>query len=303
MRNKILHTNSLQLKPLIFPLIFAVMGTIIIIRSFAAPSPNAKVSEAESYTTTQNVSIVADASASGLSYVQFDAENTGGAVQKNCAAVPSQCGYPDSMNTGPAPSTVYKRVPQDITSGTGWEWEANFGRLRVAGNGAVLNGLQVDGPVVIDAPNVTISNNVIKYCNTEGDIIALRAGNIANGYNGNFATIRNNKLYCDQPTTNRSRSGVRDVYGAAQGAQIIANDISGTGNGITLDLMEWLAIIGSMILATWLRTIILVSARMVVHNLSYTSITRFCWPILLRLEAVGCRGQLPRMVILHTPRM
>lgn len=236
MRMQFRNAKTLKRRSLVvFAAFFAVAGAISLVRSFAAISPNAKVAEAESYASAQNATTVADSSASGSSYMQFDTVPTGGGTLKNCAAVPSQCGYPDGTNTGPAPGTTFTRVPQDITSGTGWAWESNFGRLRVTGNGAVLNGLNISGPVVIDAANVTLSNSIVTYCNTEGDIIALRAGNTANGYNGNFATIRNNRLTCDQPFTNRARSGVRDIYGAAQGAQIIANDISGAGNGITLE--------------------------------------------------------------------
>ncbi len=213
---------------------FACVGMALLVRSFAAIKPTAKAQEAETFSSSTGTTATADAGASAGAYLLFDAEATS-ASQTNCAPLPSRCGYPDSTNTGPAAGTTFTRVPQDITSGTGWAWESNFARLRVTGNGAQLNGLNISGPVVIDAPNVTIANSIITNCDTEGDIVAIRAGNPGNGYNGDFAIIRNNRLTCNQPTTNRSRSGVRDVYGAAEGVQVIANDISGTGNGITLE--------------------------------------------------------------------
>ena len=159
----------------------------------------------------------------------------GNSTDTNCAAVPSRCGYPDATNTGPAPGTVLKRVPQDLKSGPGWAWESDFQRLRVTGSGAVLNGLNVSGPVVIDAPNVTLSNSIVNYCDVDGDIVAIRAGSPTDGYIGDNATINHNRLFCDQPTTNRSRSGVRDVYGEAKGVRVTGNEITGTGNGITLE--------------------------------------------------------------------
>lgn len=60
-------------KRLLFITIFSLIGAALLVRSFAALSPNARVSEAESYATAQNSAIVTDASASGSSYVQFDA--------------------------------------------------------------------------------------------------------------------------------------------------------------------------------------------------------------------------------------
>ena len=60
-------------------------------------------------------------------------------------------GWPDATNTGPVAGVVFKRVPEDITSGPGWEYEASFGRIRMTGNGAVLDGiiaLLYDGDVI-----------------------------------------------------------------------------------------------------------------------------------------------------------
>ena len=49
-------------------------------------------------------------------------------------------------------------------------------RARVNGAGAALNGLDISGQVVIDAPNVTIANSRIAACggSDDNDVVAVR---------------------------------------------------------------------------------------------------------------------------------
>lgn len=63
---------------LVFIVLFACIASVLIIRSFAAISSNAKVSEAEVATSSQNTTVVADAAASGSSYLAFNADTGGG---------------------------------------------------------------------------------------------------------------------------------------------------------------------------------------------------------------------------------
>ncbi len=153
---------------------------------------------------------------------------------RDCAARPSACGYPDDTNTGPVAGTVFRRVPEDVTSGPGWAWESNFRRLRVTGTNADLNGLSVTGPVVIDAPGVTLRNSIVTACDSESDVVAVRGGRPSDGYDGRNARILNNRLRCATAGM-RARSGIRDVYGGATNLVAQGNDISGTGNGITIE--------------------------------------------------------------------
>lgn len=62
----------------VFVGIFALVGVLIVVRSFAATSPNAKVAEAESYSSTQDAASVTDATASGSSYIQFNTASSSG---------------------------------------------------------------------------------------------------------------------------------------------------------------------------------------------------------------------------------
>lgn len=73
-------------------MIFALAGAALLARSFAAVSPRAKVAEAETFANATSTTTVSDASASGGSYVHFDALTT----------PPSTTGVqPTRINTGP----------------------------------------------------------------------------------------------------------------------------------------------------------------------------------------------------------
>ncbi|MBK7862812.1 MAG: hypothetical protein IPJ65_30240 [Archangiaceae bacterium] len=151
----------------------------------------------------------------------------------NCAALPSACGYPDSTNTGPAPGTTFVKVPQQLTAGSGWAWEANFSRLRVTGSNAVLDGLEINGEMVIDAPGVTIKNSIISACGGQSGVITIRAGRPQDGYLGTNASIIHNTIRCVGGT--RTAKGVIDAYGGGTGMLVKGNDISGVGNCVSME--------------------------------------------------------------------
>ena len=152
----------------------------------------------------------------------------------NCAARPSLCGYPDETNTGPIKGTVFKRVPQDVSSGEGWAWEADRARLRITGPGVTVDGIEVRGQVVIDAPNVTLRNSKVLACNVDA-IVAVRAGRPDDGYDADGARVENNLLGCDGPIDQRSDRGVSDVYGEARRLIVRENNIWNVSNGVTVE--------------------------------------------------------------------
>ena len=156
----------------------------------------------------------------------------------NCAARPSACGYPDATNTGPAAGTTFTKVPSQLTSGPGWAWSAGLGGIRVTGTGAVVSGLEVTGQIIIDAPNVTVKNNIVNVCgdSSDPDVIAVRYLPSDPSYRGSNATISHNTLNgTPAGCSYRARSGVRDVYGEAPNVTVDGNNITGTGNGITVE--------------------------------------------------------------------
>jgi hypothetical protein len=156
------------------------------------------------------------------------------AHQKNCAKRPSVCGYPDVNNTGPVEGTVLRHVPQDVSSGEGWMWEPAMGRLRVTGAGVTIEGMEVRGQVVIDAPNVTLRNSKVLVCNVDS-IVAIRAGRRIDGYNADGAHIEKNLLGCDGPADERPDRGVSDVYGEARRVIVRENNIWNVSNGVTIE--------------------------------------------------------------------
>lgn len=157
--------------------------------------------------------------------------------RRRCVAVPSRCGFPDATNTGPTAGRALIRVPTDATSGRGWRWNLDHSSVFVRGRGAVLNRLDIAGGVVIDAPNVTLRNSRISSCGGEddSDVVAIRY-EPSSGYRGaNASVIHNEILGTPAGCAHRARSGVRDVFGAAPGVLVQGNDISGAGNGITVE--------------------------------------------------------------------
>lgn len=156
----------------------------------------------------------------------------------NCAARPSACGYPDGTNTGPAAGTTFTKVPSQLTSGPGWAWSTGLGGIRVTGAGAVLSGLDVTGQIIIDAPNATVKNNIVRVCgdSSDPDVIAVRYKASDTSYRGSNPTISHNTLNgTPAGCSYRARSGVRDVYGEAPNVTVDGNNITGTGNGITVE--------------------------------------------------------------------
>jgi hypothetical protein len=155
---------------------------------------------------------------------------------KNCATKPSACGYPDATNTGPTGTLT--KVPSAATSGTGWKWDTNIKAVRTTAANAVLKNLDISGQVVIDHPNALLSNSRVSMCggSDDNDVVAIRYRSKDASYRGSGAVIDHNELIgTPSGCTHRARSGVRDIYGEAPNATVTANDIYGTGNGITIE--------------------------------------------------------------------
>ncbi|HSX16924.1 MAG TPA: right-handed parallel beta-helix repeat-containing protein [Patescibacteria group bacterium] len=66
--------------------------------------------------------------------------------------------WPGSSNTGVPSGTTLQRVPQDITSGSGWSWNSTDQVIYVTGSNATLSGLNVSGGIIATVAGVTIKN-------------------------------------------------------------------------------------------------------------------------------------------------
>ena len=94
-----------------------------------------------------------DAPSVSVPTVSASSVPSAGAGQLNCVSVPSKCGYPDASNTGVPAGVSLRKVPQEVTSGTGWKWDSR-GWLQVTADGAVVEDLVVDGTIEVTGSNV-----------------------------------------------------------------------------------------------------------------------------------------------------
>jgi hypothetical protein len=134
----------------------------------------------------------------------------------NCAATPSQCGYPDATNTGVPSGTSLKSVPSQVSSGPGWYYNAAGNNVIVNVKGTVLSGLYIPYNLVINASNVTV-NNVQVVTNAAFGISLTHTTGV---------TIENSTVSGQNSTTGRVGSAIDDVYGDSTGTVIEGNNIS-----------------------------------------------------------------------------
>ncbi len=142
----------------------------------------------------------------------------------DCAAVPSECGFPDATNTGVPDEARLRIVPDDLTEGDGWQVAADGGRIEVDQNGAVLENIETDLPVEVAANGVTVRDCRIR---ASGDTAGVGLRGAAG------TTIENNEIGPLQGAP-RLKYGVQDVDGDATGTRIVANEIFRTGTGIAV---------------------------------------------------------------------
>lgn len=139
----------------------------------------------------------------------------------NCVSLPSRCGYPDATNTGVPAGTTLRRVPQDLTSGTGWTWDSR-GWIATTDN-AIVENLIIDGHVEVYGKNVTVRNNQILQSG-ENWAVALRTTT-------NVVVTHNTMGVTGAP---RLAVGVKDIYGDSTNATVSYNDISNASTGIQM---------------------------------------------------------------------
>jgi hypothetical protein len=130
------------------------------------------------------------------------------------------CGFADTTNTGVPDGTALRRVPQDVSSGTGWSW-AN-GEITVTGNGAVLDGLYVPGTVTVQASNVTIKNSRLEI---GGDGSSWGNWGIALRHAPGTVIENNTISGVEKLGPRRLDNAIRDIYGDSEGFRVVGNEI------------------------------------------------------------------------------
>jgi hypothetical protein len=125
---------------MIFASAFAVVGAVILIATHAAGFTTSF--EAEGATKNSPATAVSDASASGGSALKFAAAASGGSC-----ALPN---YPDASCTGVPAGTTLTTVNGNVTLNTA---------------GEIYQNKQVNGTIIVNAPNVIIRNTKVALVN------------------------------------------------------------------------------------------------------------------------------------------
>jgi hypothetical protein len=199
--------------------------------STGSPQPEPAVGSRRSRRPSRRAVVVAAAVVGGAAVVSGSlaalAVSSHAAVQTNCQATPSACGYPDATDTGSSPVAALKAVPGTVSSGTGWSYVASTHTLNVTGNGTVLSGISLTGTLNVTGSNVTIKNDMIVTSGANGLFgISLRhtAGD----------TVENNTISGTNATTGRVDTAISDAYEDSTGLVISGNNISDARTAIQL---------------------------------------------------------------------
>ena len=137
-------------------------------------------------------------------------------VPTDCAVALTNCGYPGATNAGVPAGTTLKQVPGQISSGTGWHYNAAGNDVIVTANGTVLSDLYIPYNLVINASNVTVKNVQVVTNASFGISLTHTTG----------VTIENSTISGQNSTTGRVSSAIDDVYGDSTGMVIKDNNIS-----------------------------------------------------------------------------
>lgn len=105
MKTKFINSYSnKRTRALGFVGVFAIIASLLLFRTFAAISQNAKVAEAEAFTNATSTTEVSDASSSGGAYVQFDTVSGGGGTTCNLNATTAN--FASQVNAATSGQTI-----------------------------------------------------------------------------------------------------------------------------------------------------------------------------------------------------
>jgi len=172
---------------------------------------------------------LAVAGAIALVCLQVIPSNSHAAVQTNCAAAPSACGYPDATNTGVPSGMKLKTVGPgkgQVSSGPGWQFDSR-GWVEVTGNGAVLSGLYIPYNLDINgASNVTVKDvKVVTGGQSSWGVSLRHTSNV---------TVEDSTIEGVNTGTGRLMVGVADIYADSTGTSVLNNNIARTGTGVQI---------------------------------------------------------------------
>ncbi len=134
----------------------------------------------------------------------------------DCLTVPHSCGFPDATNTGVPSGTTLQSVPEQVSSGPGWYYNAAGNDVIVDVTGTVLSDLSIPYNLVIDASDVTVRDVQVVTGGAFGISLRHTTG----------VTIEDSTISGQNSTTGRVNEGIADVYGDSTGTVIENNNIS-----------------------------------------------------------------------------
>ena len=205
-------------------------GTHIRSEQEATASPASPASGARTSTGRRSLLLgaavagVAAATVVGVIAGSYATRNVPAAVLTNCAATPSNCGYPGAANTGVPTGTTLKSVPGQVSSGPGWYYNAAWNAVIVDAKGTVLSGLYITRNLRIDASDVTVKNVHVVTDGNFGISLTHTTG----------VTIENSTISGQNATTGRVNSAIDDVYGDSTGMVLKDNNISSFRTGVQI---------------------------------------------------------------------
>lgn len=143
---------------------------------------------------------------------------------RDCIDAPSRCGYPDATNTGVPEGTPLVQVPSKVRSGRGWVWDPR-GWVSVTKNGTVIDGLEVQGTIIVEASGVTVRNTRVRQTGEKFGIALQHARN---------ATVQDSEVLGHDDGPGRLMVGIKDIYGDSQGTRVLRNDIYHTSTAVQI---------------------------------------------------------------------
>jgi Right handed beta helix region len=139
-----------------------------------------------------------------------------------CIAVPHACGFPDATNTGVPSGTALRSVPDQVSSGPGWHFDAKAGDVVVTARGTLLSDLSITCNLIIDASDVTVRDVQV----VTGGYFGISLRHITG------VTIEDSTISGQNPTGGRVNAAIDDVYGDSTGIVIDDNNISRFRTGV-----------------------------------------------------------------------
>jgi hypothetical protein len=150
-------------------------------------------------------------------------------------AAPPPPQFPDATVTGIPAGTTLTRIPEDVTSGTGWVWDATNELVNITGASTVFSGFRLtDGAILrVLAAGVTVQNSKIVSAGTGN--FGIRNEHVSNTIikNCEISGTRTNGGP-DATGNNRLQFAINDVYKDGTNITVQNCNIYDTANSINI---------------------------------------------------------------------